>query len=340
MKPRIVVTQGDLGGIGPEVLLHCLSDRSMSGSYAPLILGHIDFLRQLAIRDSINVKLQAVKSAADGFSIAQRDTSILPVLELKSGQPSATIGKPHAEFGKAAVEAVVTATRLCLDKTAHAMLTPPINKESMHLAGFDYEGQTQIIGQTAGSSSHGMLACAGNLRVLIATRHMSLRKALDTLTIDYLVEQIKLAHVTAREVLGIDSPRIALAGLNPHAGEGGAFGDEESKILQPAIEQASQRFGFSTIGPLVPDVVFNEGAQGKYDLVIALYHDQAFIALKMLPREKANSLFVGADVLRLSPMHGSAYDIVGKQKADARPLLYCLQQAVRLAQNRQAAARV
>ncbi|MFT7517873.1 MAG: 4-hydroxythreonine-4-phosphate dehydrogenase [Myxococcota bacterium] len=340
MKPRIVVTQGDLGGIAPEVLLHCLADQEARDSCAPLVLGHLRVLQDLAQRDNIDINLCAVESAAAGFALAQKNSAVVPVLELDAPSPTAMIGQAHAQFGVAAVESVIRATKLCLDGEADAMLTPPVNKESMHLAGFDYEGQTQILGEVTQSSSYGMLACAGKLNVWIATRHMSLRTALDTLSKDYLVEQIRVAHHAARTALGIPNPRVAIAGLNPHASESGAFGDEESRMIIPAIDAAKQQFGLETIGPLVPDVIFQQGAQGEYDVVIALYHDQAFIALKMLPRERANSLFVGGKVLRISPMHGSAYDIAGQQKADARPLLYCLQQAVRLVQRRQLMASV
>jgi 4-hydroxythreonine-4-phosphate dehydrogenase len=340
MKPRIVVTQGDLGGIAPEILLSCLADNEARASCSPLILGHLKRLRSIASRDSINLNLQRVESAAEGFALAKTREDVLPVLELSSALPTAPVGTPHSEFGAAAVEAVISAAEMCLRGDADAMLTPPVNKESMHLAGFDYEGQTQIIGEAANSSSYGMLACAGELKVWIATRHMSLSEAISTLTVEYLAEQIKMAHYAAREVLKIGNPRVAIAGLNPHAGENEAFGSEEAAIIAPAIQLANKHFGLQTSGPLAPDVIFNEGAQGKYDVVIALYHDQAFIALKMLPREQANSLFVGADVLRLSPMHGSAYDIVGQKMADARPLRYCLQQAVRLVQQRQSVAPV
>jgi 4-hydroxythreonine-4-phosphate dehydrogenase len=340
MKPRIVVTQGDLGGIAPEVLLHCLAQQVARDSCLPLVLGHINYLQQVAEHEAIDIELRAVDSASSGFALAEECPTVLPVLELTSPQPTARIGVAHSQFGAAAVEAVAHATKLCLSGAAEAMLTPPVNKESMHLAGFDYEGQTQLIGETCNSDSYGMLACAGELKVWIATRHMSLSNAISTLTVDYLLEQIRIAHVAAREVLGIENPRVAIAALNPHAGENGAFGIEEQTIIQPAIDQAEQKFGLTTIGPLVPDVIFDAGAQGKYDIVIALYHDQAFIPLKMLPREKANSLFVGADVLRISPMHGSAYDIARQQKADARPLLYCLQQAVRLVEQRRLATMV
>jgi len=338
MKPRIVVTQGDLGGIAPEVLLHCLADSAARESCSPLILGHIDYLKDVAARSDIGINLRAVSTPAAGFALAASQPMVVPVLELSSPQPSAQVGVPNAQFGAAAVEAVSTATRLCLAGEADAMLTPPVNKESMHLAGLDYEGQTQLIGETCDSESYGMLACASELKVWIATRHMSLSDAINTLTVDYLTEQIRVAHFAAREVLCIENPRVAIAGLNPHAGENGAFGDEERRVILPAIESARQQFGLTTIGPLAPDVVFSEGAQGKHDVVVALYHDQAFIALKMLPRDQANSLFVGADVLRLSPMHGSAYDIARQQKADARPLLYCLQQAVRLVAQRRLTA--
>jgi 4-hydroxythreonine-4-phosphate dehydrogenase len=147
---------------------------------------------------------------------------------------------------------------------------------------------------------------------------------------------LRIAHEAAREVLGLEHPRVVLAALNPHAGEGGAFGDEESRVLKPAIEQARAEYGFETAGPAVPDVVFAQGARGEWDLVVALYHDQAFIPLKMLPRREAYTLFVGGPLLRVSPVHGAAYDIARSGQADPEPLAYALQRGLELASRRAA----
>jgi 4-hydroxythreonine-4-phosphate dehydrogenase len=332
MEPRVVVPQGDLGGIAPEVLLHSLADDSVRSRCRPLILGHRQALENVAAEMGITIELQSVTKAEDAFLLPA--DSPVPVLELESAQPTAKVGAPSAEFGMASVEAVLRCTNLCIENGADVMVTPPIHKESMHLAGYPFEGQTQILGETCRSNRYGMLACAGDLRVLVATRHMSLRQAIGKLDPRFVAKQIRLAHESARETLGIELPRIVLAGLNPHAGECGAFGNEEQLVLEPAIEIAREEWGFNTAGPAVPDVVFGQGYRGEWDIVIALYHDQAFLPLRMLPRETAFTIFVGGKILRTSPMHGAAYDIARTGKADARPFLFSLERGIDLANQR------
>lgn len=332
MEPRIVVPQGDLGGIAPEVLLLSLAQEERRRACRPLVLGHLAILRSIAHDLAVDVELQPVSCPEDGFAMGPGDP--LPVLELESAPPMETPGRPHGSFGFASVEAVLRAANLCLEKVADGMVTPPIHKESMHQAGYVFEGQTQILGETCRSRRYGMLACAGELRVLVATRHMSLKQAIAKLDPNFVAKQIRLAHEAARATLGLNEPRIALAGLNPHAGEGGAFGNEEAKVLTPAIRLAEEQWGFRTHGPVVPDIVFDQGAKGEWDVVVALYHDQAFIPLRMLPRDQAYTVFVGGPILRTSPMHGAAYDIARTGKANPRPFDFSLERGIELAKAR------
>jgi len=297
-----------------------------------LILGHRKALEGIAREMEIAIELQSVAEAEDAFLVSS--DAPVPVLELESGQPSDKPGAPSAQFGMASVEAVLRCANLCLEDGADVMVTPPIHKESMHLAGYPFEGQTQILGETCRSRRYGMLACAGDLRVLVATRHMALREAIGKLDSRFVAKQIRLAHESARSTLGIAEPRVVLAGLNPHAGEGGAFGNEEKLVLEPAIEIAKEEWGFDTAGPAVPDIVFGQGYRGEWDIVIALYHDQAFLPLRMLPRETAYTIFVGGNILRTSPMHGAAYDIARSGKADPRPFRYSLERGISLARTR------
>ena len=315
--------QGDPGGIGPEIALAVLARAETRRATRPLLLGHTSFLEGVARATGLAIALQRVPDAETGF--AAPAAGPLPVLELECPLPSDPPGRPSAQFGRAAVEAFLRAGQLCLQRRAEAMVTPPLNKESMHLAGYAFEGQTQILGELCGSKRYGMLACNGRLRVLVATRHMALRQALDSLDVNAVVKQIRIAHEAARGVLRLVEPRIVLAGLNPHAGEGGAFGDEEARILAPAIAKAREQYGFVTAGPEVPDVVFKDGLEGRYDIVIALYHDQAFIPLKLLDRRQAYTLFVGGPVLRVSPMHGTAYELVRSGRADPEPFAFAYQ---------------
>ncbi|MBT4028693.1 MAG: 4-hydroxythreonine-4-phosphate dehydrogenase PdxA [Planctomycetes bacterium] len=313
-----------------------------------MLFGKVEALQKLAtacvdagvIEPSLG-NLVSVATAEEGFALPA--TGPLPVIELEAPQTNDPIGKPCAAFGLASTEANLRAGQLCLSGGADLVVTPPIHKESMHLAGYPYEGQTQMFGELSGSRRYGMLACSGDLRVLIATRHMALREALDRLEIGLVAKQIRIAHESARETLGLDNPRVVLAGLNPHAGESGAFGKEETKVLLPAIERAKQEWGFETAGPAVPDVVFGEGRDGHWDVVVALYHDQAFIPLRLLGRERAWTLLVGAKgLLRVSPMHGSAYDLAAKGpgSADPEPFAFAVERGLELAMQKIAEASV
>jgi len=334
MAPRIAIPQGDLGGIGPEVALAVLAERSVRERCRPLLLGHVELLREIAAGMGLDLELESVTQAEQGFERAS--DAPLPVLELEAAMPHDLPGAPAASFGAAAVEAVLRSGSMCLEGRADGVLTPPIHKESMHLAGFNFEGQTQIFGELSNSKRYGMLACNGKLRVLLATRHMSLRQALERLEVNLVAKQIRIAFEAAQDALGLEQPRIALAGLNPHAGEGGAFGKEEIKVLRPAIAMAEEEYGFRAAGPEVPDVVFGAGAAGEWDIVVALYHDQAFIPLKLLGREQAHTLFVGGKILRVSPMHGAAYDIARQGQADARPFAFALDRLLEYAERRAA----
>jgi len=323
-----VVPQGDLGGIGPEIALRVLGDPEIRARTRPLLVGHREALAGVAAALGIECPLETVATAEEG--LARPPEAPLPVLELESPVPRDPPGAPAAAFGMAAVEAVLRAGSLCLEGQADLLVTPPVSKASMHQAGYPYEGQTQILGELCGSRRYGMLACAGRLRVLVATRHMALRDVLRRLEINLVMKQVRIAHEAARELLGIPEPRIVLAGLNPHASEGGAFGDEEERVLRPALERAREEWGYETAGPAVPDVVFAEGLEGRWDVVVALYHDQAFIPLKLQGREAGWTLFVGGRILRTSPMHGVAWDIARAGRADPRSFALALEQGLAL----------
>jgi 4-hydroxythreonine-4-phosphate dehydrogenase len=331
VRSRLVIPEGDLGGIGPEVALRVLARPQAREACRPVVLGHRAALDKIAREIGLKIELAAAKDLEAGFLASNDPRAPLPVVELESPEPRDPAGAPAAAFGFAAVEGVMRGGEACLQGRADALLTPPIHKESMHLAGYPFEGQTQILGELCGTRKYGMLACAGALRVIVATRHMALREAVTKLDDQIVAKALRLAHETARGLLSLPAPRIVLAGLNPHAGEGGAFGDEETRYLTPAIARVRAEHGWDTAGPAVPDVVFAAGARGEWDIVVALYHDQAFIPLKMLPRAEAYTLFIGGPILRVSPMHGAAYDIARTGRADPEPFAYCLQRAVELA---------
>ncbi len=288
----------------------------------PLFLGHLSALKAIADSLGLAVDLEAVTTSEDGFS--RPASAPLAVLELENPLPKEPRGTPSAAFGAAAVEAVLRAGSLAMAGQADGILTPPLHKTSMHMAGFPFEGQTQILGELSGAKRWGMLACSGELRIWLATRHMALTEAIGKLNVRLVLDALRGAHHVARDVFGKEKPRVALAGLNPHAGENGAFGDEESRILKPAIARAWEEHGITVAGPLVPDVVFADALAGEWDVVVALYHDQAFIPLKMLGRNQAWTVLAAGKILRVSPMHGTACDLVGTGQADPSPFAYAL----------------
>ena len=270
--------------------------------------------------------VEGVENAEEGFALPP--DAPLPFLELESPSSDGPPGEPSAKSGEAAVEALLRAGGLCLEGKAEAMVTPPVHKNSFRLAGYFWEGQTELLGKLGRTPRYGMLACSGSLKVLPVTRHMGIREALNKLDSAMVARSLRIAHEAARAVLGLDSPRIALAGMNPHAGEGGAFGDEEARILIPGMDKAREEWGFETEGPAVPDVVFREAADGQWDVVVALFHDQAFIPLRMLNRAQAHTVLVGSPILRTSPMHGPACDLAGTGRADCEPFAHAVKMAM------------
>ena len=237
-------------------------------------------------------------------------------------------GQAQALGGKVAVESFLLAIELANKGDLDAIVTGPLNKEAMHLAGYNYPGHTEILAEQTGTTDYAMLFVSAKLNVILTTIHCSFAEVLKQLTSDKLVKTIKLGH-QAMQKLGISSPRIAVAGLNPHAGEGGLFGEEDDRIIAPVIKRFRAE-GMSIDGPLPPDTVFRSALDGRYDLVVAQYHDQGLIPLKLVAFDQAVNITVGTPIIRTSPDHGTAYDIVGKGIASADSLIEAIKVAVRL----------
>jgi len=233
------------------------------------------------------------------------------------------MGKAQRSCGEAALAALWKGAELAKSGEAHALVTAPVCKEALHLAGEKVEGQTELLARFDGAQRYEMVGLAGPLRVMLLTRHMALAAALAALDTDAIVWHLELFHETLQSI-GIPAPRLALAGLNPHAGEGGLFGDEEARILAPALERV-RAAGLHVTGPQPPDTVFLDGFHGKFDGILALYHDQAFIPLKLMSQGRGLTLLAGLSFLRVSPVHGTAFDIAGQGIADETNLLAALE---------------
>ncbi|HEY4049705.1 MAG TPA: 4-hydroxythreonine-4-phosphate dehydrogenase PdxA [Acidobacteriaceae bacterium] len=316
MKPTIAVTIGDPAGIGPEVVLKALVE--------PL-------LRTLAKWKVVGDR-SALAAAASEFGLSADVMSSFEMIDpgLLGSAPIAA-GALRAEYGRAAMNYVRIATEMCLAKEADAMVTAPLNKEAVTLSGEHFSGHTEYIAELCGVKESRMLLSNERLSVIHVTTHVPLRKAVD-LKQERIVRTIELGF-EAMQLMGKRQPRIAVCGLNPHAGEHGLFGTEDADVIQPAIEESRVR-GISCEGPIAPDTVFLKGARGAYDLIVAMYHDQGHIPMKLINFEETVNISLGIPIIRTSVDHGTAFDIAGKNIADARNMVAAMKAAVAMANGR------
>jgi 4-hydroxythreonine-4-phosphate dehydrogenase len=332
--PRVLaVTMGEPAGIGGELTLMAWLRRHDRGPRF-LVIDNAERLRALTRAIGLDVaiaKIASPEQAADTFATA------LPVLDIDLAAP-VIAGKPDTENAPAVRDAIEIATRLALEGRVAAVVTNPIQKATLYGAGFAYPGHTEYLAALTDAPNPPvmMLACPG-LRVVPVTIHIGLREALDRLSAELIVEQSELTAQALRRDLAIARPRIAVAGLNPHAGEEGAMGDEEARIIRPAIERLRAE-GIDAIGPEPPDTLFTERRRGTYDAAICMYHDQALIPIKTLDFSGGVNITLGLPIVRTSPDHGTALDLAGTGQADPTSLLAALDAANDIAANREAAA--
>ncbi len=329
MKPLIAITMGEPAGVGPEVIARALSDASIWDACVPLVLGHTDLLNRAARAQSLD--LGFVDADAPARDAAPR---AIPVLEGRRFDAAAvTPGKPTPDTARAVIGWIETAVRLALARKVDAITTGPIDKSVLHRAGFAFPGHTEFLGSLCGVANPVMMFSSPRLRVFLATIHERLAEVPARLERVDLAALIRLADETLRRDFGLATPRLAVAALNPHGGEGGMFGDEEARFIRPAVELA-RREGIEAHGPLPADSLFFHVLQGAYDAVIAMYHDQGLIPLKMDGFMDAVNVTVGLPIVRTSVDHGTAYDLAGTGRADPSSLLQALRLAGLIAANR------
>lgn len=322
--PRIAITMGDPAGIGPEVTLKALHDPTIMRLARMIVVGDAHILRATATQIGLPLPEPVVTNAQD-----LPDDAACAVLDRRSLDPASfVIGQVSAACGRAAAGYIEEAVHLCLKGTVDAMTTGPVNKEAVTLAGIPFTGHTEYIAQLCGVQETRMLLVSDRLRVVHVTTHCSLRQAALSNS-PRILKTITLGH-TAMRGLGIDRPRIAVCGLNPHAGENGLFGSEDAEIILPAINEARAQ-GIACDGPFAADTLFLKAVQGAYDLVVAMYHDQGHIPMKLLDFEQAVNVSLGLPIIRTSVDHGTAFDIVGQNRADAKSLKAALRLAVTMA---------
>jgi 4-hydroxythreonine-4-phosphate dehydrogenase len=323
---------GDPAGIGPEVIANALASPTVRRLCRPIVIGSRAVMEE-SVR-SLRLGLRVVP--VEGHEPKERVTRIteIPVLDpLKEPLGRVRMGRAAEHTGAASVAFVETAVRLAQAGCIEAIVTAPINKEAMNLAGYHYPGHTELLAHLTGSKDVGMMILGGPLKIMFVTTHVALRDLPATLTVERVGRAIRLAHRALREYFEVRRPQIGVAALNPHAGEAGLFGDEERVVILPAARQARSE-GINATDPLPADTLFGKAARGEYDGVVAMYHDQGLIALKLLAFGRCVNLTVGLPIIRTSVDHGTAYDIAGKGVADIGSLIEAIKLAVRLTTRR------
>ncbi|MFC0336941.1 4-hydroxythreonine-4-phosphate dehydrogenase [Kushneria avicenniae] len=323
-RAPIAITMGDPAGVGPEIIvrLACMPRESTTPL---LVIGDIDRLHAMANQLGLALTLFPIEhpSELDDRGVTPGRMAVLPAGEALP--PELPYGLVDARAGAAACAYVNRAIDFALDGSISAIVTAPLNKAAMAAAGITYPGHTEILADRAGTQDFGMMLANDELRVMLVSIHLSLREAIDAVTPERELRAIRLA-ARACHAYGIERPRIAVAGLNPHAGEGGLFGHEDETIIAPAIALAREE-GIDASGPWPGDTVFMNARRGQFDAVVAQYHDQGLIPVKYLGVDNGVNITVGLPFVRTSVDHGTAFDIAGQGVADPSSLVYALKQA-------------
>ena len=305
-NPVIGITMGDAAGIGPEIVLKALALEELRSHIRPVIVGDAAYLKKFAESQNLNYRL-------DGFGTL--NAGAVEVYDLGNLAHQFEAGVDSAVTGRAAAENIEAAVGLWRDGRIDAIATAPISKRAIQLGGYDYPGHTEFLAQLTETSEFAMSFFAEKLRVVLLSTHHSLRAAIELVKKDTLVRLIKFSERELSGLLG-RSPKLAVAGLNPHASEAGKFGSEEEDEIAPAVRECAAS-GIDVTGPYSPDTIFLRGYRGEFDAVIALYHDQATIAVKSLSFGHGVNVTLGLPLIRTSVDHGTAYDIAGRGVADA-----------------------
>ena len=324
-RPVLGVTMGDASGAGPEILIKALSLCEVRALCRPIVIGDAATVRQAA---------QIVGSATPIHSLRQlsgasfRD-EVIEVLDLQNINLSRLVsGKVNPMTGQAAYECVVKGGELALDGHISAIVTSALNKEALNLAGHHYAGHTELLAQLCGAKSVAMMLVAGDFRVSHVSTHVSMREAVKRVRKERVLDVTRLTNEAVQR-MGVVNPRVAVAGLNPHSGEGGLFGHEEEEHIGPAV-QAAQAEGMNVVGPISPDTVFFRMKEGQYDAVVAMYHDQGHIPVKVLAFEEGVNVTLRLPIIRTSVDHGTVFGKAGKGTASPTSMIAALKLAARM----------
>jgi 4-hydroxythreonine-4-phosphate dehydrogenase len=322
---KIAITIGDPAGIGPEVVLKAILSEEITDICRPIIIG------DYAVTEEAIEKLIPSHPPFSNFKEGGRegflgDIEIVNINEIKDRNFEKC--RPTAAGGRACVSYIKKAVELALNKEVDAIVTAPISKESLKMAGFKWPGHTEMLAELTDTEDYAMMFCSERLKLILVTIHAALRNVPVLITKDRVLKTISLAK-KACDMMSMDKPKIAVAGLNPHAGESGIFGDEEIKEIIPAVNEA-QSMGIPISGPYPADALFYRAYNGEFDIIVCMYHDQGLIPLKMIAFDKAVNVTIGLPIVRTSPDHGTAYGIAWKGIANPSSMIEAIKLAVEL----------
>lgn len=331
LKP-LILTMGDPTGVGPELIVKALLEGAFDRLGRPLLVaGDAGVLRRAAALFPVDCQenyasgLVSHRLSIGGRNLDVHALSALPAAELQYGRPTAECGRAMAEY-------VEWACNRCRQGFAAGMVTAPINKAAIHTAGYDFPGHTELLAERCGVDKVVMMLAGERLKVCLVTTHLALSQVPGALSTAEILTTIRITDSALRRFFGLKKPRIAVLALNPHAGEAGLFGDEEERLIAPAIAAAKAE-GIEASGPHSADTLFHFAAKGAYDAVVCMYHDQGLIPLKLLHFDDGVNVTLGLPIVRTSVDHGTAYDIAGTGTASSASLVAAINMAVEMAKD-------
>jgi 4-hydroxythreonine-4-phosphate dehydrogenase len=334
-RPLVALTMGDAAGIGPEVIVRAWRNSPLLQLARPFVIGHASTLRRTARALAVEIPIESIERPEDADPLE----SAIPCFDATE-QPLESVisGRVDPRAGRAAFDFLVAAIDMAVAGRIDAITTLPLNKESLRAGGVMHPGHTEILAERCGAPDHAMMlylpprdesSDSPGLGIVHATLHVALRDVFDLLTVDRVRETIALADRAMRPLTRGRSPRLAVAGLNPHAGENGLFGLEEIQIIAPAVAEA-RKSGLDVTGPIAADTLFSRAVGGEFDAVVAMYHDQGHVALKTIGFDRAVNVTLGLPIVRTSVAHGTAFDIVGQGRAETTSLISAVRVAARI----------
>lgn len=338
VKPLIAITLGDPAGVGPEIVVGAWTETVFHEWCRPLVIGHPGMLRRAVRLWQTGVTVVEIESPAE----ANPSPGVIPCLRCGTDDIlQIRPGTIDARAGQAAYDAVVMATRLAIEGRVEAIVTAPLHKEALHRAGHDYPGHTELLAEMCGVKDFAMMLYLGpdeqilapaGLAVVHVTLHIALRDVFDAISQDAVLSKARLADQFMSRLKGC-RPRIGVCALNPHRGEGGLFGQEEQTIIRPAVKRGLAE-GMHLEGPLPTDTLMVHARDGRFDAVVAMYHDQGHIALKLMGMHRAVNVTLGLPIIRTSVAHGTAFDIAWRRHAETGSMLEAVRVAARLAEKK------